>query len=1153
MKFIKIFLFALFFVPVVSHAASNDFTIAAQLLSAAKNADIQQVQILINNGANVNYVDSTGISIVCTALMNNDVRAAQILQMYGADASNCDRQIKQYNSRNKPRSSGGLFGGLSSAQSITLAAAGAAVVVGGLFLLTDWLNPGNSNSSSSSSSGDRGDGSSSGGSGTNSGTIAFTLPYGPATLTTNYNYTEALDLYSTENTETPIYYNNYDMMTNSYKQNYLLMMHGYSPFARGYLGMQTLRNSSTNAPLNISNNKLSPTDYVMGGMPINVALVTTNGIKAADDTSLQNKFLLWTVLNNDGNGTTGATNANLSSKYYNNIINRGSDDNTLTDDTVSEDPALVSSLDLSGHGTAIGSDEATAYDDLIAKVVGGSDTGFSSADYVGFMPNGQLTIFRTGGGAGLDEDSNNIVIDYYNYRALSLAAGLYTAAQSNPTSFVLAGRSTPTVFANASVIEPLRSKDVEDLDYMITYITTATSTATQQEFSSLIDKYYDLNTTDGTSGTDALPSTDAINFFSKLGTQYYPITVFSTGSTEISASEYTGLLGKTYQATFENAVPLIYGNTEHLFMSVVGVVLDGDGTSGQASVSGYSPVGKYQVSQWQNKNDPDDASDDTYYRARVCGVAGTGTSSVDPWCFAAAGLTDELAVSSAAGAIGVLQSAFSYLNVKQLYTLMALTADGAYLGSSSSGTAYTKDTLKNYLQSMYTLPAEYQFRVDNGEDYLSVFKEVFGYGMINLERATMPSRSVYYYAGTENNPDIVSSASGNSYWRAATNTAIHSSSALPMRAATLTTAAYDVLESIDGTMSLPRIWETSFAIGNSGRHGLYMGDVLSELKTRRDNGVDTTFGDMSFFMTRSERAYNDNMNGLDELRLSFDMGALHIGADYQHHMTDGVSRFSGMANPVLALASNATATNVGYDFGNWTFGSRAFFGTITDDGLLENDPTLSAQYTPATLGLVSGAESSIGWKNDRFAITTSLGFMHETNTLLGSRTDGLLQLGAGDTEFVDAELRYSPAENISLKMRGTYARTNTSANGLYISDVSDIESNAFAIGADIGNFSFAVARPLAAYRGTIKFPYSNYAIVENGNDTYGIEMTNFGVADLNFGSDKRELRLSGEYRHNFGEFTDGAFGFIYRVNPNNTDEYGNESIFMLKMTHRVGI
>ncbi len=1145
MRFIRVFLFVLFFAPVVSHAATNEFSVAAQLLAAAKNADIQQVQALINNGANVNFVDSTGLSIVCTALMNNDIRAAQILQMYGADASQCDRQIKKYNSRNKPKGSGGLFSGLSSAQSITLTAAGAAVIVGGLYVLTDWLNPGNDNDSTSSG-GSHGGGS--GGSGsTDSGNEAFTLlPSGPLSLTENYNYNTELDFYSTQNTSAPIIYNNYQMMTDVYKQNYLLMMHGYSPFARGYLGMTTLRNSSTNAPLNIAGNNIGG-DAVLGGMPVNVAIVTANGINADEESSLADRLLPWTTVNLDGSGTGGASNANISSKYYNNKIIRGGDNDTLSDDSTEEDDTLIAKFDLSGNGTAINNTGATAEDNLIAKVIGGNISGSTAADFVGFMPNGQMSVFRTGGGV----DNSGNPIDYYNYRAL------YLAATELPAS-TTAGRSAPFVIANTNVLTELRDKNVETIDYISSFADPSSSSNThdlrQAVFATLVDKYYDRNTTDGTAGANAAPSSDATSLLAGLGSLFSPITVFSTGSNEISATEYQYRGGTTYTATFENAAPLIFNNNEHLFMSVVGVVLDGDGTNGQESVSGYAPSGTYRITQWQNTNGtPGDTTDDTYYRARTCGYTGTGTDSVDPWCFAAAGVTDELATASAAGAVGVLKSAFPYLSSKQIYTLMALTADGAYLGTNDSGVAFTDATLTSYLQSKYTLPADYQSRVgNNGNTYLDVFKEVFGYGLINLERATTPGKTIYYFGGSASNPDIVS-GSGNAYWRAASNTAFSTSSVLPMRVATITTSAYDVLESIDGSMSLPRIWESSFAIGNSSRHGLYMGDVLGELKTRRDNTESVKFGNLSFHMARSEKAYNDNMGGLDELRLAFDNGAFHMVADYQHYLTDGASRFSGMANPVLALASNAITTGFGYDLGKWTFGARAFSGAITNEGLLENDPTLSSQFTPATLGLINGAASSIAWNSDKFGVTTSFGFAHESDTLLGAQTDGLLDLGAGDTMFVDGELRYSPFEKVSLKLRGTYARTDTGANGLFITDVSQIESNAIAFGADVGNFSFAIARPLAAYNGNAKYAYANYAVVENDNGTYGIDVIDSGVRDLRFGSDKRELRFSGEYRHNFGEFTDGALGFMYRINPNNTDEFGNESLFMLKLTHRVGI
>ena len=53
--------------------------------------------------------------------------------------------------------------------------------------------------------------------------------------------------------------------------------------------------------------------------------------------------------------------------------------------------------------------------------------------------------------------------------------------------------------------------------------------------------------------------------------------------------------------------------------------------------------------------------------------------------------------------------------------------------------------------------------------------------------------------------------------------------------------------------------------------------------------------------------------------------------------------------------------------------------------------------------------------------------------------------------------------------------------------------------------------------------------------------------------EKREYRFNASYRHKFGDWTDGALGFIYRVHPNNTDAFGNESIFMMKLSHRLGI
>lgn len=1230
MKHLKLFIIALFFAPTALFAA-NDFQNAAQLLLAAKNADIQQVQALVNAGADINFVDNTGLAVVCTALMNNDVRAAQILQMYGADASKCDQQIRKYNNKSPKKETGGLFSGLSSAQSISLAAAGAAVVVGGLLLLTDVIGPGNSNNNGSSGGGDRPGGDGGNGGGNGGGTVAITLPYGPAmpnAASETANYTKNLNFYSPS--IAGILKDNFALMTNTYKQNYLLMMHGYSPLARGYMGMRTLRNTTNREPISLAGNNLGP-DPVLGGRPVNVALVTANGVNAVEDSSLGDRLLPWTTTNANGTAANPASNDMISSKYYNNIINRGADNGTITDDTAVEDPTKLGDFDLSGSGSAINNPFAGASDNLLGKIVGGKDSGYTNGDFMGFMPNGQMTIFRTGGGKGmktasgavsgsftdngdgkwgtgdkvnlfgveltitlnpatgayafsavnaggtttykgyrgadgllyLDSNADGIIdqayaiqtnndltfakelgnIDYYNYKALLNGGAMWYAGD------LAGGRSRPDILANASVIAPLRGKLTETISDVLSVAAPTdpdVMSKRQAFFSNLINKYYDRDTTDGTGGTNALPGSDAASFFGGLGSSYSPLVIFSTGSFETDSA----FIGKTLEAGFENSAPLVFNNLEHLFMSVVAVGLTGTGTGGTGSVSGYSPSGKIALSQWTDQNGtPGDTSDDKYYKSRMCGVSGTGAKGIDPWCFSAAGVTDELAVASMAGAAGSIKSAFSYLTNKQLFALLALTADGPYLATKPDGKVMTVAELKAHLQAMYQMPNEQQERWEQGgEDYFKVFKEVFGYGLINLERATKPTSKIFYFDG-----DNIVSGNGNAYWRSASNTVFRASGAFNPRASSISAPFFDILTSVDGTLELPRIWQNEFALGTADIRGLYMGDVLGEFKIRKNDVQTIQTGNISFGMTFSEKSYSDNMNGLDNLQFGYTSGNFEFGASYQRHFTDGAGRFEGTTNPLFALTSNAVSSDVTYQMGNWSFGGRAFSGAITDESLLENDPTITSQYQPARLGLIQGAESNVGWGNDKFSVTAAFGTTHETDTVLGAQTGGLLDLGAGDTTYIDTVARYSPADDIVFSMRSTFAQTNSDARGEFILGLTGIESNAFSVGADFGNFSFTVSQPLAVTDGRMQYAYADYDVVENADGKFDLVVKDTHIADLDLTPEKRELRFTGSYRTTLGKYTDGAFGFIYRVNPNHIDEFGNESIFMMKISHRVGI
>ena len=1251
MKYIRLLAFILFLAPIASFAANNEFMVAAQLLAAAKNADIQQVQILVNSGANVNYTDSTGLSLVCTALMNNDVRAAQILQMYGADASNCDRQIKNYKTRNEPKGSGGLFGGLSSAQSLTLAAAGAAVVVGGLFLLTDVFDPDDGNDTSGA--GDRPNNGGNGGNTDGGATGGVAIPYGPAFFTSDgkiaYSttaYNDNLAQWNPVETNVGLRSRDFNFFRkkingqtndNSFvtagitlpMQNYLLMMHGYSSFANGYMGQSTFRDANRN-PVRVLND-------AGGGVPISVGLITANGINPVGSAGR-------------GNGITYAASAGADSATS--LVDKYLNYNNPVENVMGGE--IVTGFDLSNSGTAM-NPFVSANDNALAKIIAGwegarPDTN-GLGDLYGFVPNGRVGVYRTGGGkvwqqletpqemgtiskvsggtANTLQVGDTITADGKTYKISSVtgssitnptitiggktfdvapnstilvatcesvvdgtcdgvsdmaiyqgADSLYyvnysggnqpdavfsvnddklmsqkkyvdapvknyqamTNALASANGLIASGRTSMAAIVNSALNPKSRNFDYYKMSDMPGLIALLGGTGTDA-FVAAVNKYYDVEGDKPANYT--YQGALAHGLFSTYSAAN-PIIVNPAGEFLLGAGD--GASASVLDATFENYAPLLYPTLEHNFMTVVAVshtkgteAADSIGAYGNGTGSSYGPL---YLSTWQ------DGENGPIYQSRKCGVAGFGLNGIDPWCFAAAGPTTEMAAASAAGAVAAVRGAFPYMSNGQIFALMALTADGAYLGTNpTTGNAWTNAELVTYLKSMYSLPPEYRVNANMTDDeYLRAFEEVYGYGLINLERATTPNKKLYYYDGSK-----IVSASGNAYWRAATATRFRPSAAFNPRGATISAPFFDILTSVDGDKTMPRIWKNEFSLGTDDARGLYMGDVLGELKTRRASPRRTQIGNIGFSMAISEKAYNDNLNGLDSMRLDYTTGNWNMAAGYQRHFTDGASRFDGLSNPILGLMSNSVDTAAEYKSGNWSFGARAFSGSITDESLLENDPTISSQYMPARLGLISGGGAHVGWGNERFAFTTAVGVAHETETILGAQTGGLLDLGNGDTTYVDAELRFSPRENLAFTARGTFARTVSDAAGQFILGLSDVYSDAFAFGVDAGNFSFAVSRPLGVRDGNMKYAHAEYDAVENDDGNYDLVVRDAHVADLGLAPKNRELRFSGQYRHNFGEFTDGALGFIYRVNPNHTNEFGNESIFMMKMTHRLGI
>ncbi|MCL1902374.1 MAG: hypothetical protein FWG18_01960 [Alphaproteobacteria bacterium] len=1151
------FLFAFGAAAHAAPAGSSEFQMAAQLLTAARAGNTVGVAALVNAGANVNFIDNTGLSVVCTAIMNNDMRAAQILQVHGADASKCDQQIRQFNQRLPKEESGGMFSGLSTTQRIALTVAGAAVVVGGVVLIANWLGSPRNRNNVVNGGGNRpcvGPGCDNGGGGNNnivSTWPANGLPRGPAELATDFNYQAALDFFGSPDI-TGIraldfaYFNTATNVSGGVGvQNYLLMMHGYSPLARGYNGMRTIRRND-GTPLVLSGLTNAATgDVPGGGRPVLTALITANGVNASGSSAdVWQTWAVCSATNSAGCSAVDTSAATISRKYYNNKVT-GTFVSSLGDLTVTEDP----SFDLSGNGTVFNSGASTE-ESMWAKIIaGGYADGRALGDFLGFMPNGQLLIFRTGGGL----DNTSAPIDVHNWRAMLMAASLQETIGGLQVNVV-------DTIANASIMPSMRLRGAATLSDIAALASAPGLTSAQMRtiYANFVNFYYQNPATDtGAVGyTSPGVYADILLNGTGPGRSFSSMLIFGTGEYQIGLGPGQSLA--VQEATFENYAPLIYENLNQLFMSVVAVQLT-NGTASTTSVSDWdsanfgtsaSGPGQYGLSAWSDGTNT--------YGARACGVATRGTSAVDPWCFAAAGATSGQAVAAMAGAVGVLNGAFAFMNItnQQIFTLLALTADGYMLGTSPSGAGWTPAQLTGYLQEMYVLPNEYQLRVDGGENYLDVFAEVFGYGLINLDRATRAGTRVHYFTNTGR----IVTGSGNAYWRTssvssniAAKTALSLGGAFGARAASLSIPVYDIIESIDGSISMPRVFANSFSLtGDRRRH--MSANLLGDFKIDNNNDTKLTSDNspISVNMSLRDNAIDDGYGNIDKLSFGYKSGGWNFGAKYERNMGERNIMRGDASNPLLSLASYAMSSDVKYGAGAWSFGFRGFSGAITEEGLLENDPALSGNYNPMRLGSVYGGEASVEYNAGIFEIASAVGNMHETDTMLGSYSDGLMNLGGGNTMYIDNVVTVRANDKLKFNARYTHARTDTNImNDTVILGLSDLRSDAMSVGMEFGGWSFNVARPLAVTRGHMQYATANYELADSDNG-YDL-IADPRIENFDLAPSSRETRLSAAYRARLGEFTTGAVGFIYRDSPDHTRAFGNESILMLKLNHRIGI
>lgn len=774
----------------------------------------------------------------------------------------------------------------------------------------------------------------------------------------------------------------------------------------------------------------------------------------------------------------------------------------------------------------------TAYldDSLLAKILVGD---MIEDDFPGYIPNGQLTIIKTGNG----RDENGRPTDLLNFQAM-------IAAKAAPGVSIIAN-------ADATKFSVLSSTDTAD-----SLAALGTDASGRTAFQNKVNQFYRVKESDfinaGLTATDwgdyLAANPNAPGYFAEQLFNAYPqdgngmpMIIFGAGDYLAASSPST-----TLTATFENIAPKIYPNLEHLFMTSVAVMAMG-GTDGvsitQSNPAASNSSNKIVLSQYADFNTGD------IFRARSCGrVAGRGTDTIDPWCFAAPGINSEQSVASLAGSVGIVNGAFNYMSMRQLFTLLAVTADRL---------ALTEDELK----AKYELPSEYNARIALGENYKDVFAEVFGFGLTNLNRATTPNSKVVVFTRSGNTDKIISS-SGNSTWQARAaalggqmidaktlaGTNIIAGRAFGGKLNGISARAADMVVSADGDMSMPRIWDID-ANAMQARNSL---DLFDNLRNFGNENITTTYDRDGIKLGFAQGLDMNDEIYMREISLELDGDKTFARLGYSASDSGFANdvAFSGRgAVGIMGLASNNVQTLAGRKFGKFRLGVGGFSGSIKISDDIIADTTNSAKNP--TLGKMYGFNFAAKFAGEKSNMEFTAGSAIETNTILGAFGSGLMDLGGSSSLFARGVAGFDITDGVRLNASAEIVETSpANSQNFVMSDMSKFVSTAAAAELEIGKFTFGAALPLAIQNGYVKYldVDMDYAETDNGYDL----MINTADRKIDLAQDNREVRLNAAYRFDIGDWTTANIGAIYRMNPDNMTN-GDESILMLKLRHRLGI
>jgi len=245
-------------------------------------------------------------------------------------------------------------------------------------------------------------------------------------------------------------------------------------------------------------------------------------------------------------------------------------------------------------------------------------------------------------------------------------------------------------------------------------------------------------------------------------------------------------------------------------------------------------------------------------------------------------------------------------------------------------------------------------------------------------------------------------------------------------------------------------------------------------------------------------------------------------------------------NPYLSIAGdNVSSSVVGYGFGNYSMRMASYVGDERADNYayrFDNKKAVSGVFDEYTYS-----------SNDKkSSLSLNGGVMIEKNGMLGSETSGAFAIDNSSTYHSGISGKYALAENVSLIANYNLGLTQVSASSDSIfTNFNNITTNSFAAGVEFANvkndgdvFGFAASQPLRVASGSagLTLPVD---VASDGSVLYQNR-------NLNLSPSGREFDVESYYNVKFSRDAEFSLNGILRFNPNNDAQASNDATILGK-------